>query len=81
MDVMITVWTEIATAFETPLAEAGKVPFLQFATLLVEMIIVSVVLPLFLQTVYVYSNEDSHNDDCQDDWPVHDKVRYAYKQD
>lgn len=81
MDAMVRIQTARVAAFETPLAEAGKVPFFQFATLPVELVIVAVVLPLFLQTVYVYSNEDSHNDDCQDDWPVHDKVRYAYKQD
>lgn len=57
------------------------VPLMRSATLLVVVLCVAVVFPLFLQTVYIDTNEDSHNDDCQDDWPVHDKVRYAYKQD
>ena len=56
------------------------VQFLEFATLLVVMVIVADVLPLFLQTVHVYTNEDSHNDDCQDNRPIHDKISNAYKQ-
>jgi hypothetical protein len=81
MDAMVTIRTPRVAVFETSFAEAGHVPFLQFASSLAVMVIVAVFLPLFLQTAHVYTNEDSHNDDCQDDRPVQDKISNTYKQD
>ena len=81
MDAMVRIRTPRVAVLETPLARAVHVAFLQFASLLAVVVIDAVVLPLFLQTAHVYTNEDSHNDDCQDDRPVHDKISNTYKQD
>jgi hypothetical protein len=81
MDAMVRIRTPRVAVFKTSFAEAVHVAFLQFASLLAVVVIDAVVLPLFLQTAHVYTNEDSHNDDCQDDRPVHDKISNTYKQD
>ena len=58
MDAMVTIRTPRVAVFKTSFAEAGHVPFLQFASSLAVMVIVADFLPLFLQTAHIYTNED-----------------------